>query len=125
MKWQDDSLLWENDHMFMQILIYNLIIVLNHAKMHFYYNFEECFFRLDSCPLPAACRWFENAAGIVEGCFGTVGSDLFFLVAMRNLLAVFNGIVSILKSPLCIAFVPTTPGRCCFSAHEVLQILGR
>lgn len=46
MKWQDDSLLWENVHMFMQILIYNLIIVLNNAKMYFYYNFEEFFFIL-------------------------------------------------------------------------------
>lgn len=46
MKWQDDSLLWENVHMFMQILIYNLIIVLNNGKMYFYYNFEEFFFIL-------------------------------------------------------------------------------
>lgn len=30
----------------MQILIYNLIIVLNQAKMYFYYNFEEFFFVL-------------------------------------------------------------------------------
>lgn len=75
--------------------------------------------------LPAGDLKMQLVYCSVEGCFGTVGSDLFFLVAMRNLLAVFNGIVSILKSPLCIAFVPTTPGRCCFSAHEVLQILGR
>lgn len=41
MKWKDDSLLWENVHMFMQILICNLIIVLNYTKMYFYYNLGD------------------------------------------------------------------------------------
>lgn len=43
-----------------------------------------------------------------RGSSGTVGSNLVFLVAMRSLLAVFNGI-SVLN--LHCAFVSTTPGR--------------
>lgn len=64
MEWKGDSLLWENVHVFMQTLIYNLIIVLNYTRMYFYYNFED-FFLLDSCPLPAACSCFENAGALL------------------------------------------------------------
>ncbi|RMC05699.1 hypothetical protein DUI87_17242 [Hirundo rustica rustica] len=59
-----------------------------------------------------------------QGCFGTVGNNLVFLVAMRSLLAVLSGI-PVLKSPLCVTFASTAPGRHYFSAHELLQVLGR
>lgn len=123
MKWKDDSLLWENVHMFMQIFIYNLITVLNYTKMYFYCKFEG-FFSSWLLSSPCCLQVFWKCSWFIVLFKAAVGNNLLFLVAMRSLLSVFSEI-SLLKSPLYLAFVSTAPGRCDFSAHEVLQILGR
>lgn len=55
--------------MFMQILIYNLITVLNYAKMYFYCKFEDFFFLILVLSwLPAGVLKVQLVYCSVQGC---------------------------------------------------------